>query len=166
MRKGTRVPYFIKLTMVSEKEIRQTVESILSNTGLFLVDVHVRTGNYIRVLIDSPEGVSIEECARINHLLEAQLNREKEDFELEVSSPGLNSPFKVFRQYLKNINREIVVVMKDGKRINGKLVQVNNEGLILEIIDNKKSSAIRKKRNISEHLSFSDIKSTKVRINI
>ncbi len=152
--------------MLQEKEIRRLAESILKDSGLFLVDVNVRKDNYIRVLIESIDGVSIEDCARINRLLEARLNRDKEDFELEVSSPGLNAPFKVFKQYLKNINKEVDVIMKDGMKISGKLIQVDNNGLILDIDDQSKKPVNEDRINVSKYLLFSDIKSTKEKINI
>ncbi len=152
--------------MLQEKEIRRLAESVLKDSGLFLVDVNVRKDNYIRVLIESIDGVSIEDCARINRLLEARLNRDKEDFELEVSSPGLNTPFKVFKQYLKNINKDVDVVMKDGMKISGMLIQVDNDGLTLDIYDQSKKPANKNRINVSKYILFSDIKSTKEKINI
>jgi ribosome maturation factor RimP len=152
--------------MLQEKEIRKLAELVLKDSGLFLVDVNVRKGNYIRVLIESIDGVNLEDCARINRLLEARLNRDQEDFELEVSSPGLNTPFKVFKQYLKNINKDVDVVMKDGMKISGKLVQVDNDGLTLDIDDQSKKDENKEKIDGLKCLLFSDIKSTKEKINI
>jgi len=151
--------------MLKDKEVRQLVETILKDSDLFLVDVNVRKGNYIRVLIDSHDGVMINDCARINQLLEAKLNRDKEDFELEVSSPGLDAPLKVFKQYLKNINNKVDVIKKDGIKISGKLIQVDHDGLILEINDKLKKPASENRIDVSQYILFSDIKSTRVKIN-
>jgi len=152
--------------MLQEKEIRRLAESVLKDSDLFLVDVSVRKDNFIRVLIESIDGVSIEDCARINRIMEARLNRDKEDFELEVSSPGLNAPFKVFRQYLKNINKYVDVVMKDGMKVSGKLIQVDDDGLTLSIGDQSEKAENRGKTDGLKYVLFSDIKSTKEKINI
>jgi ribosome maturation factor RimP len=150
---GDTSPLFYYERMISTKQISSIVEAGLKDTDIFLVEAEVRTGNHIRVFIDSPGGVTIEECMNVSRIVESGLNREIEDFELEVSSPGLNSPLKVFPQYLKNIGREVEVIKNDGIKFSGKLIQIDKQGIVLEVRENKR-----------ETLSFSDIKSTRVQI--
>lgn len=140
--------------MISTKHISSIVETGLKGTDIFLVEAEVRKGNYIRVYIDSPGGVTIEECANVSRIIESGLDREIEDYELEVSSPGLNAPLKVLPQYVKNIGREVEVVKMDGIKLSGKLMQADKQGIVLS-----------GKYSISnEYISFSDIKSTRVQI--
>ncbi|KPK81038.1 MAG: hypothetical protein AMS27_15835 [Bacteroides sp. SM23_62_1] len=151
--------------MLKEEDIHRSVGAILEDSGLFLVDLTVTKDNHIRILIDKQEGINIEDCARISRLLDARLNRDEEDFELEVSSPGLDSPLRVLQQYLRNIGNEVEIVKKDGIKINGRLIQVDDDGITLEI---EEKATKRKKGdnvNFSAYFHFSDIKSTKVKIN-
>jgi ribosome maturation factor RimP len=145
--------------MINAEHISSLVNAGLKGTGLFLVEAEVKKGNHIRVYIDSPDGVSVEECAEVSRMIESGLDREKEDFDLEVSSPGLNAPFKVLPQYFKNIGRKVEVTIKDGNKLSGKLLGTDNLGIILEVRDNAKD----KTRN--EYISFSDITATRVLIN-
>ena len=151
--------------MLKKEDIRHSVETILKDYGLFLVDVNIRKGNHIRILIDNQEGINIEDCARISRLLESGLNSHEEDFELEVSSPGLDAPLKVFRQYLKNIDKEVDVIKKDGMKFSGKLIRIDDNGLLLETEKKLKRNNRTDSVNMSEYFLFSDIKSTKVKIN-
>ncbi len=151
--------------MLKEEDIHYAIETILKDSGLFLVDVNISKGNRIRILIDKQEGINIEECARVNRLLGSRMNRDKEDFDLEVSSPGVGAPLIVFRQYLKNIGKEVDVIKKDGIKVSGRLTRVDDTGLFLEITEKIKKSKRENKVNKSEYLLFSDIKSTKVKIN-
>ena len=152
--------------MIDKKQISSVIEAVIKDTDIFLVETEVRPGNNIRIYIDSPGGVTIEECAKISRIIEAGLDREIEDFELEVSSPGLNAPLKVIPQYLKNIGREVEVIKNDGIRLSGKLIQTDAKGIVLEI--RKKISGTKEKSDkssvSSEYVSFSDIKSTRVQI--
>jgi ribosome maturation factor RimP len=143
--------------MINSKQINSIIEAGLKETDIFLVETEIRPGNHIRVFIDSPEGVTIEECAKVSRLIESGLDREIEDFDLEVSSPGLNAPLKVLPQYMKNLGREVDVIRNDGSKVSGKLRKVQKKGVELEITENKNIT-----RN--EYISFSDIKSTRVQI--
>ena len=152
--------------MISTKQISSVVEAGIKDTDMFLVEAEVRSGNHIRVYIDSPGGVTIEECANVSRIIESGLNRETEDFELEVSSPGLNAPLKVLPQYLKNIGREVEIIKNDGIRLSGKLIHTDTQGIMLEIRENKAGTKEKSDKSPvrSEYISFSDIKSTRVQI--
>jgi len=104
--------------MISAVSIKELVNKILEPTDFFLVEASVKPGNRIVVYVDKLEGISIDECAEISRLVESNLDREVEDFELEISSPGLTQPFKVKQQYFKNIGKDIEIVLSTGEKIS------------------------------------------------
>jgi ribosome maturation factor RimP len=120
--------------MIDRKLIYGIIEKEIAGTDIFLVDVLVKPGGIIQVFIDSEAGVTIEDCARINRRIEKNLNRDETDFELQVSSPGLNRPFKVIKQYLKNVGNNIELVLTDGLKQNAKILNVNDDGIEVEFI--------------------------------
>lgn len=142
--------------MISEEYIQELTETELKGTELFLVDVEVKQGNIISVYVDKKEGVTIDECAEINESLESQLDRDKEDFELRVSSPGLNRPLKVMQQYEKNLGQKVEVLYKDGRKIKGTLKEATHEAIVVE----------QKKKNTNQSqqttIPFNEMKSTKI----
>jgi ribosome maturation factor RimP len=131
-RAGGLSPLFLCI-MITQQHISDLAAAKLSEGSSYLVDVNIGPGNRILVTIDNEQGVGIRECVAVSRWIESQLDRETEDFSLEVSSPGLDQPFKVFRQYLKNIGREVEVKQTDGKKFSGILVAADEQtGIILE----------------------------------
>lgn len=114
--------------MIDKNQLTQTVEDAIAGTDIFLVDVRVSPKNEITVEIDSPEGIDIDTCAGITRKIEAAFDRDVEDYELEVGSAGLTSPFKVRGQYLKNIGNEVEVLTRDGRKLKGTLTSVSPDG--------------------------------------
>jgi ribosome maturation factor RimP len=153
--------------MISEEQILKLVKEKLQETDNFIVDVKVNTGNKIIVEIDNDKGISIEDCVKVSRFLEDNLDREKEDFELQVSSPGLNKPFKILRQYIKNIGRNVEVVMSNGEKLEGKLLSANEEAVVLELEKKVKDEKTKKKKTIKEavKIDFDQIKETKIIIS-
>ena len=88
----------------------------LASSSNYLVDVVIKPGNLIVVEIDNDEAVSIDDCAELSRYLEEHLDRDVEDYELEVGSAGITSPFKVLRQYVKNIGNEVEMLLKNGSK--------------------------------------------------
>jgi len=88
--------------MITTEQIEKLVAEKLENKDVFLVDIRIRHGNRISVFLDSDTGVNIKTCAELSRYIEFNLDRESEDFELEVSSAGLDQPLKLLRQYVKN----------------------------------------------------------------
>ncbi len=119
--------------MITDKQIIEFVQQHIQGSDIFLVEAVVKPGNLIRVHVDRPEGITIEECVNISRFLNTQLDREVEDFSLEVSSPGVSSPFKVKQQYEKNVGRNIEVRLGDGDRLEGKLERVAENAITLNI---------------------------------
>ena len=118
--------------MISTTLIRELAEQKLKETDNYLVEVTVSAMNKIRVTIDNFQGISIKECVSVSRFIEEQLDRETEDYELEVSSPGLDQPFKVLQQYKKYTGREVEVKFIDGQKIEGKLISANKNEIEIE----------------------------------
>jgi ribosome maturation factor RimP len=149
--------------MILKDTINQIVENYLAATDYYLVDVKATPDNRISVEIDSFEGVSIDFCAELNRHIESQFDREVEDFELEVSSAGLTEPFKVIKQYEKNIGNEVEVLTKAGKKLSGILNEVHEDNFILQTERSEKPVGAKRKMTVLENLTFSyeEIKYTK-----
>lgn len=102
------------------------------NSELFLIELKFLADNKIYVEVDGDHGVSLKECIRINREIEHNLDREEEDFSLEVTSPDVANPLKVKRQYIKNINRILDVKLKDNSTVQGTLMKVTDNKIELE----------------------------------
>ena len=154
--------------MISKDIVKDIVLSAINESAIFMVDMKVDNANKISVELDKPEGITIDECVTVSRAIELGLNRETEDFELEVSSPGLTAPFKVMEQYHKNCGRQVDVVKRDGQKITGLLQQVNDEGIILAVKTKIREAEQKRPKTVMQPLAikFSDIKSTKVTITL
>ena len=153
--------------MITIQQIREFVSGYFKETDLFEVEISVSAGNSITVLIDSMRGVNINDCVHLTRAIESAFDREVEDYELEVSSPGLSLPFKVWQQYIKNIGRTVEIVFKNGLKTTGKMVSAEDHVISLEV--QKKMTPEGKKRPelVTEliNISLQEVKSTKVVIN-
>lgn len=149
--------------MILKEVVNQIVDDFLRNTDYYLVDTSITFDNRVSVEIDSFEGVSIGFCADLSRHIEEQLDREKEDYELEVSSAGLTSPFKVKKQYEKNVGNEVEVLTKDGRKISGVLVEVNDNEFAVEVEKQVKPEGAKRKITVTENIVFpyNEVKSTK-----
>ncbi len=153
--------------MINVQKINSLIEPYLSENGIFIVEAEVRRGNHIRVFIDNLDGVSIGECAKVSRIIESGLNRETEDFDLEVSSPGLDAPLKVHPQFIKNVGRDVEVIRTDGIKVKGKLTGTDKQGISLEVHDDKSGKTVKTENNTIRNvfISFSDIKTARLLIN-
>ena len=131
---GTRVPYFIIIfwQVIDKTKIEKLVEEFIKGTELFLVAVRISSSGKITVLADKKDGITIDECVAISRLIEKNLNRDDEDYELQVSSPGLDMPFSVKQQYYKNEGKRIEVVDSTGIKYSGVLKNITDGGFELE----------------------------------
>ena len=119
--------------MITDEKIIELVKQHIQGSDVFLVEAVVKPGNMIRVHVDRPEGISIDECVLISRFLNGELDRDVEDYSLEVSSPGLSAPYLVKQQYEKNTGRTIEVRLEDGDRLEGKLEGVLENAIILKV---------------------------------
>jgi len=149
--------------MIEKQNIQALVEEFVKGTGLFIVSVKVSSANRIAVLADKNEGITIDECAAIHRHIEMNLDRETEDFELQVSSPGLDLPFGVIEQYFKNAGRKVEVIDNEGTKLTGILKNVTEGGFELETEVKVKGKA-KELKEVS--FNFEQIKSTRVILTI
>ena len=154
-------------TMVNEtiKAVESLVQALLTGEpGYFLVEIRVKPTNNVKVFIDGDQGISIEKCVQYNRALYKKLEESglfpTGDFSLEVSSPGLDEPLKLLRQYRKNIGRQVELVLQDGSKKEGKLVEVSEDGIIVEETRGKN----KKKEVINHTFLFDNIKTTKIQV--
>lgn len=148
-------------------DIEHIVKNILINqidkfddSAIFYVNCKISTDNRISVFIDSMNYVAINDCVKLSKLIEEQLDREKEDFELLVSSAGMDQPFMVRKQYNKNKGKQIKLKISDGKELKGILMEINDSSIVLKQKDKKS-----KKKNesfIETEIKFEEIKEAKL----
>ena len=107
-------------------------EALSENDSIFLVEIKFSEKNKVNIIIDGDDGVNLKECIRISRHIEHNLDREEEDFSLEVTSPDIAKPLIVKRQYQKNINRTLQVKLIDNLKIEGVLKNVEEDSIFLE----------------------------------
>lgn len=153
--------------MIDKNLVIDAVEKALEGTDMFLVDVTVGTDNRIVVEVDSMGYMDVDTCVALSRTIEASLDRDAEDFELEVGSAGLTSPFKVKRQFEKNLGKEVEVLSRDGRKFSGVLTNVGEEDFTVEVARKvKKEGAKRPTIEMQpETLGYGDAKSVKYVIN-
>lgn len=149
--------------MIEKKVIINIVEDTLKDSPLFLVEVVIRPGNIIVVEVDSKDGVSIEDCIVLSKKIESNFDREVEDFELEVGSAGVTSPFKIQKQYEMNIGNEVEVLSKKGQKLSGILSACDDNGFTVIITKMEKPEGAKKKVAVEEQhvFQYDEVKYTK-----
>lgn len=140
--------------MIVKDTVYKLVEEALADSESYIVDVIVRPGNQIIVELDNDEGMDLHECIQVNRFIEEHLDREVEDYELEVGSAGVTSPFKILRQYQKNIGNEVEVLSKDGRKIIAVLKDANEENFTVTTTKKVKLEGEKRKRDIEEDIVF------------
>jgi len=158
-------PILLK-TMIDKEKILNLVNEKLEEE-MFLVDVAVNTANVIHVEVDSFNGLSIDQCVAISRHIEASLDRESEDFELQVSSPGAGQPFKVNEQYRKNLGRELEVTLAGGSVLKGLLAEATESGIVIETSVKEKPEGSSRKLLVTkkQQVSFEEIEKARVIIS-
>lgn len=152
------------LKMISEQKIQVVVEDKIKGTPVFLVQVKVKPTNKIEVFVDEPNHIAIETCTNISKHIEANLNRDEEDFELMVSSPGIDEPFKVLAQYQKYMGKQVSVLKTDGIKLIGSLIKVTNDSIELETKITERKKIGKGRQTIVENITITlnKIKETKL----
>jgi ribosome maturation factor RimP len=146
--------------MISKEKVKSLIANKLDEGDYFIVSLEISTTNKIKLLIDSMSGINIVECVAFSREIEHNLDREAEDFELEVASPGLHLPLQVKQQYIKNVGRQLDVLLEDGNtRIKGLLKEVLEDSIIVEEEKKERVEGKKKKQLISteHHISFDNI---------
>jgi len=148
--------------LLKEKIKKYASEKALEING-FVVDVNISANNVITIFFDKNNGVLVDDCLVISKYIQEKFDKDVEDYELTVCSPGLTNPLKVKEQYIKNIGKEVSVKTNDGKRKTGILKNFETD-LVLEVLKKKKGS---RKDYVIEDIAipYEEIKETKLKIN-
>ena len=166
---GDAVPFFRIYKeghlMVQDKDIRNFVDQLSKERNFFVVDIQNKKGK-IKVIIDDYKGIKLDECIDVNREIRGFFEDQIDDYDLEVTSPGLNEPFKVFAQYEKNVGNKVEVLRKDGSQVTGKLVGAKPEQIEVEEKKRIKTDKKKKKTIHQQHtIAWNDIHHTKLIIS-
>lgn len=147
--------------MIDKQLISDAVARAIAETDIFVVDIRVSAANDIVVEIDSPSPLDLDTCADISRKIEDSLDRDAEDFSLEVGTAGLTAPFKVRGQWLKNIGNDIELITRDGKKMHGRLLEVTDDDTITVGVDVKERPEGKKRPvivNRPVNMKIADVK--------
>lgn len=153
--------------MIDKHVVQNIVDEWLQGKDYFLVDVSVSPDDKIVVEIDHAEGVWIEDCVELSRFIESKLNREEEDFELEVGSAGIGQPFKVLQQYINHVGQEVEVLTKAGEKLEGVLKEADENHFTVTVKKKVKVEGSKRPQWVEEDRTFAyeDIKYTKYLIS-
>ena len=149
--------------MIDKNVVKNIVEDWLKDKEYFLVDIEISQEDKIVVEIDHADGVWIEDCADLSKHIEDRLDREDEDYELEVGSAGLGQPFKVFQQYVNNIGHEVEVMDADGKKFKGILKPVDGDDFTVTVTERVREEGKKRpvKKDVDHLFHIDQVKYTK-----
>ena len=153
--------------MVEKKTVCQIVDEWLDGKEYFLVEVAISPDDKIVVEIDHAEGVWIEDCVELSRYIESKLNREEEDYELEVGSAGIGQPFKVLQQYYNHVGSDVEVLTKDDRKLTGVLKDADEEKFVVAVQKKVKVEGAKRPKLMEEDETFryDEIKYTKYLIS-
>ncbi len=153
--------------MITKELVRGYIEEKIADTDMFIVECEVHPGNVIQVTMDADHGITIEACTEIHRHLLKNMDREGEDYSLEVSSPDLMKPLKVKRQYTKNIGRTLGIKKTDASKLEGTLLNANEHGIVLLSESKEAVPGKKTKQLVSRELEipFTEIAEAKILIS-
>jgi ribosome maturation factor RimP len=140
--------------MVDKQIIREIADDFLKSSDNYLVDIEIKPDNTIVIEIDNDHSVSIDDCVALSTFIESKLDRDKEDYALEVGSAGISQAFKIKRQYRKNIGNEIEVLAKSGVKHIGVLKAVDENEIVLTVRKQIKPEGAKRKVTVEEDITF------------
>jgi len=151
--------------MVKDRDIEDVVNDVLNSDDYFIVGIQNKQDT-IKVIVDGYKGIDLDKCGEITRKLRSSFGEKVDDYNIEVTSPGLTSAFQVIEQYKKNIGQKVEILLKTGEKITGKLQEVNPESIFLEEkkrikTDKNKKKTVREEKTIK----FDEIKYTKLIIS-
>lgn len=154
--------------MIDKQKMTQVVEEALAGSPLFLVELKISRDNVVDVAIDSMEGVTIDDCVRVNDAVLDAFDRDVEDFELTVGSYSISDPLLVKRQYDKNMGGEVEVLTGDGKKLRGTLTAATDDTFTVTVEEKVKVEGKKRPQLVSTPLTlrYDEIKYTKNIIKI
>ncbi|MBR4553347.1 MAG: ribosome assembly cofactor RimP [Bacteroidaceae bacterium] len=149
--------------MIDKNVVENIVSEWLNGKDYFLTDLTITPDNRIVVEIDHKDGVWIDDCVELSRFIEDHLDRDEQDFELEVGSAGIGQPFKVLRQYENHIGDTVEVAPKSGRKYVGTLTEANAEGFTVEVEQKVKHEGEKRPRTeiVSMTFRYDDVRSVK-----
>jgi len=162
MRRGQKSPILLLITMITQEQIEQVIHEKIEGTEIFLVDIIMNPGNNFHVHLDTFKGINIDECVEVSRYIVSKFDKEIEDYNLEVSSPGLDASFKVKQQFEKNIGKQVEVIKNDGVKLKGKLLTYSGDAIEMEAMV-KPAPPAKSKKLVAQVLTvvLEDIKTIK-----
>lgn len=154
--------------MIDKNVVENLVNQWLEDKDYFLVDIEISSDDRIVVEIDHADGVWIEDCVQLSRFIEEHLNRDDEDYELEVGSAGLGQPFKVKQQYVNFIGKEVEVLDADGKKWKGVLKAVeDNDDFTITVKEKVKKEGAKRPtiEDVDKTFNINSVKYTKYLIS-
>lgn len=132
------------MDMIAKEKIQEIVSEWLDGKEYFLVDIAVNADDKITVEIDHADGVWIEDCVELSKFIESHLNRDDEDYELEVGSAGLGQPFKVLQQFVNHVGKDVEVLAGDGRKYRGVLKEATTENFTVAVPEKVKPEGAKR----------------------
>ena len=153
--------------MIEKNVVKQLVDEWLQGNDYFLVDISISRDDKIVIEIDHADGVWIEDCVKLSRFIESRLNRDEEDYELEIGSAGIGQPFKVLQQYTNHIGKEVEVLRKDGRKLCGVLKAADEQHFTVPVEKKVKPEGAKRPQLVQEDetLAYDEIKYTKYLIS-
>lgn len=146
--------------MIDKNKVKDLVAEWLDGKEYFLVDLTVDDQNKITVEIDHKDGVWIEDCCELSKFIESKLDREVEDYELEVGSAGIGQPFKVLQQYINSIGYDVELLTSDGKKMEGCLKEADEDGFVVIVTEKQKIEGKKRPQmvDVEKPFKYADVK--------
>lgn len=150
--------------MITKEQVTALVAEQIDGTDMFVVEISVRPGNKVEVLLDADSGVTIEHCTDVHRHLVKAFEEAEEDFEMQVSSPGVGQPLRVKRQYFKNVGRSIKVKTTEGGKAEGLLKNATEDGIEVEFEAREEIPGKKGKKKVvkTETIAFHHIAEAKI----
>jgi ribosome maturation factor RimP len=154
--------------MIKKDHIAVLTDEFLSGTDMFRVKVSVGQQNKINVYIDGDSGVGIDNCVALSRFIESHLDRDKEDFELNVSSAGIGEPLLLARQYKNKLNKTVEILLNEGNKFKAVLLDIDGDEIKIarEVKSKQKKKGSKLVTGEPETIALKDVKYTKELINI
>jgi ribosome maturation factor RimP len=149
--------------MIEKETVTRLAEEYLASAACYLVEVTVKPGNLIVVEIDHDKAVGIDDCVALSRYMEERIDRNVEDYELEVGSTGISAPYKIVRQYIKNQGNEVEMLLANGTKLIGVLQSADEHAVTIAVTKEAKPAGAKRKVTIYENQTYGydEIKYTK-----
>lgn len=153
--------------MIDRSVVKDIVEDWLKDKEYFLVDIQISEDDHIVVEIDHADGVWIDDCVELSKYIESRLDRDEEDYELEVGSAGLGQPFKVPQQYKNYVGKQVEVEDSEGKKVRGVLKSVDDNDFVVAVSEKVKVEGKKRpvKMDVDHTYQMDKVKYTKYLIS-